>query len=216
MSPSVNREGVHMSWVGGSKQAWDARQNLLDAAHLIDSACAWAEKDEKVYDRLGEFPWNGVAIPLDELANELRNAAEFIVDHKTVQPWEETEHLCGYSVFMGEQDLCYHQGCYEEAEAIQIALAMKLQANTLLHNFIVEEDPEDRDAEIDAAASNGYDEAIRDLKDWVRIWSTWFADTEGHDSLTREECMRVESVVDNGGKFEDFITREIFFIEEGQ
>jgi hypothetical protein len=201
-----------------SKEAWNARDNLLTAAQVIESACSWAEKDEAVYDRLGEFKWIGVAASLDEVAAELRAAAEFIVtEEPRVQPWEATEHLCGYSVFMGEQEKCFHEGCWEEAEAIQIALAMREQADTLLHNFIVEEDPEDANIEIEAAASRGYDEAIRDVKDWLRIWSTYTAtEIEGLASLTMEERMRVQSVLDNDGLFEDFVAREVFFIEVGQ
>jgi hypothetical protein len=122
-----------------SKEAWNARDNLLTAAQVIESACSWAEMDEVVYDRLGEFKWIGVAASLDEVAAELRAAGEFIVTEKTrVQSWEETEHLCGYSVFMGENDHCFHEGCWEEAEIIEIALAMRKQVDRLLTNFQVE------------------------------------------------------------------------------
>jgi hypothetical protein len=198
-----------MAQAGGSKEAWNARQNLMDAAHLIESACAWAEKDEEVYDRLAAFEWNVVSAPLEESAQELRRAAESIVTApaQKFEVWETTEHLCGYSVASGESDYCFHEGCWEEMVSIRQALSLQQAARHLLHNFEVDE--EDR-------WDQGYSSMVTNLAEWHEWWNAYMSGSKKqYDALTEEQKQRISSVVDNGGKFEDFIARELFFIEEG-
>jgi hypothetical protein len=107
---------------------------LEDAARYIDSVCAIAERDvpasHDVSGRLAEFNFSAITCSLDELAAELRALAVFI----TASPWEETEHLCGYSVAAADvqPEVCYHQSCWTESESIGVALAMQIQARRTL------------------------------------------------------------------------------------
>lgn len=203
-TPRPVRRGVDYS-----KEHWNARANLMDAAHLLDSACSWAEKNEALLDRLGEFDWQGIAASLDEVAAELRAAGEFITSPPK-QPWEEEQHLCGYSVYMGQRDTCYHEGCWAEQSFIEMAAAMKNSAQEMLGNFVVDEADTD-----ESEFSRGYDAAIEDLETWHRWWTWYHGSNKEYQALTDEERERISSVVYNGGKFEDFIAREVFFIKEG-
>jgi len=64
----------------------------------------------------------------------------------------------------------------------------------------------------DSEFDRGYNALAKSLNDWV-VW--WNAYTSGNQaSLTEDERARVASVADFGGKFEDFVTRELLFIEE--
>jgi len=201
ISPPWEGNPKPVAQAGGSKQAWDARQNLMDAARLIESACGWAEQDEAVHARLANFEWQAVTGSLEETATELRSAAEFIVATEFEQ-WQVEAHPCGYSVYVGDRDVCFHEGCWEESETITAAIFLQDECEELLGNFMVENDRYDV----------GYGDLAKSLNEWVSWWNTY---TSGNRSnLTEEEQARVSSVVDIGGKFEDFVTRELFFIGE--
>jgi hypothetical protein len=194
--------------VGRSKEAWNAHSNLTQAAGLIESACAWAEKDDVIQERLAGYDWSAISASLEEVAADLRAAGESIVREtpEKFEVWQTTEHLCGYSAYMGQRDRCFHEGCWEEGPQILAAQNLQNAAKGLLHNFVVEDEEEDRYDE-------GYSALAKQLNEWVG-W--WLAYTSGNRAnLTEEERMRVASVADVGGNFEDFVTRELFFIEEG-
>jgi hypothetical protein len=64
----------------------------------------------------------------------------------------------------------------------------------------------------EAEFDRGYNALAKSLNDWVTWWNAYTSGNRAN--LTDEEEARVASVADFGGKFEDFVTREIFFIEE--
>jgi hypothetical protein len=203
-------EGVMMTKPVASKQAWDARANLLSAAQMIDSASAWAEKDEEVYDRLNEFEWNGIVISLDELAAELRNAAEYIVADRPGFPiWQTEEHLCGYSVANEDEEYeyCYHEACWDEASRIVEAVELRKQLKDmtklyedkiaqLLSNWVFDLDADDKIEDVilvafDVSGSDRVDMQDRIIELLVKRFNPYM-NAKGIDSWWIAEDDRVD------------------------
>lgn len=127
-----------------TKEAWDTRQLLMDAARYIDIACSIAERDSEastdVRNRLAEFNYISIECSLEELAAEIRMLASFI----TYNEWEVTEHLCGYSVAAGDKTpvKCFHESCWYEQDFIEVAAEMQARVRVMLENFVNDEEDE--------------------------------------------------------------------------
>lgn len=125
-----------------TKEAWDTRQLLMDAARYIDIACSIAERDSEastdVRNRLAEFDYVSIDCSLEELAAEIRKLAAFI----TYNVWEVEEHLCGYSVAAGDRIpvKCFHESCWNEQEFIEAAAEMQARVRVMLADFVNDEE----------------------------------------------------------------------------
>jgi len=55
--------------------------------------------------------------------------------------WEQEAHLCGYAVANGDdKTLCFHEGCWDDRDAIEAAQLIADGLRILMNNYFTEED----------------------------------------------------------------------------